>query len=366
MHDLMSKLGFGYMRLPKKAGGFDMEQINKMVDAFLDSGGVYFDTAFVYQGSEAAMRDSLVSRYPRESFKIASKFNLRHIKPSDKIDAQFITSCERLGVEYIDSYMLHGINAAISKKGEEIGAWDYIKDLKAKNLVRQIGFSLHAPPKDLEEILSKHPEVDFAQLQINYLDWENPKVQSRRLYETARKFDVPIIIMEPVKGGLLASEDSPIAEFLHKENPNASIASLALRFAAQLEGVAMTLSGMSAFDQLSDNIKTFKDFKPLSEAERAMAEKAVELINAEPRVACTGCGYCAGDCPAKIMIPNMIDTYNNYLIYKTTNNVEHPYRLWASNGGKAGDCTKCGLCEDICPQDIIVTEVLEKLSALFD
>ena len=229
-----------------------------------------------------------------------------------------------------------------------------------------MGFSFHAPPEDLDEILSKHPEAEFVQLQINYLDWDSPKVQSRSLYETARKHNVPIVVMEPVKGGMLTGDTSPIAELLRNANPNVSMASWALRFAAQLDGVFVTLSGMSSYDQLADNVATFADFKPLSSEEQTVLDKAVGIFNAVPRIACTSCRYCVNDCPSKIPIPTLLDIYNSYLVHNTTTNLDHGYRLWTRNGGKAGDCVTCKVCEDICPQDLEIADTMTKISALFD
>jgi predicted aldo/keto reductase-like oxidoreductase len=354
------------MRLPRKDGAFDMAQICEMADAFIESGGTYFDAAYVYEGAEAALCESVLKRYPRENVQIATKLNLHVADAPEQLDQQFNTSLERLGTGYVDFYLLHGINAKASKKAEELGAWEYVRDLKAKGLVRHAGFSFHGQPEDLEEILSKHQEAEFVQLQINYLDWNNPDVQSRRLYEIARGHGKPIIVMEPLQGGLLASEASPIAPLLRDAGPGVSMASWALRFAAQLEGVVVVLSGMSSSGQVADNISSFADIKPLTPDEQAVLDKAVEIINAAPRVACTDCRYCIGDCPSKIMIPSVIDIYNDYLIHNTTTNLSHGYRFVTMNGGKAGDCTACRSCESVCPQKLDIVDTLAKASALFD
>ena len=362
----IAKLGFGYMRLPRKGGGFDSEQINRMADAFLDSGGSYFDAAFVYEGAEAALRESVIKRYPRERVHIATKLNLNPIDAPEQMDKQFNTSLARLGTDYVDFYLLHGIDSIQNEKAEKLGAWSYLSGLKAKGSIRHMGFSFHGAPEELEEILTKHPEAEFCQLQINYLDWNNPKVNSRKLYEIARKFNVPIIIMEPVKGGMLTGAASPIAELLRDANPNASMASWALRYAMQLEGVLVTLSGMSSFEQLTDNIATFTGFSPLSNDELAVLDKAVEILEAVPRVACTECRYCVNDCPSNIPIPVVIEAYNNYLIYNTTTNVDGYYKMVTKDGGKAGDCISCRVCEGLCPQNIEIADTLAKASALFD
>ncbi|MCL2408792.1 MAG: aldo/keto reductase [Oscillospiraceae bacterium] len=361
----MKKLGFGFMRLPRKGEGFDMAQINKMVDAFIENGGEHFDTAFVYR-TEGAVNESVVKRHPREKFKVATKLNLRVMQSEKEIPDQFRSSITDLGVDYIDYYMLHGLDAKTSaERGEGWGAWDFIKALKAKGTVKNIGFSFHSTPADLEEILTKHPYVDFVQLQINYIDWENPKVESRGIYEVARKHNVPIFIMEPIKGGMLASEDNPATAKLKEANPGVSAASWAMRYAAGLEGVAVSLSGMSTFEQMQDNIKTFADFKPLSKDELAAVTRAVEIFQSIPRIGCTGCNYCE-ECPSKILIPSMLDAYNNYLVYNTTNNIEHAYRMASHWGAPAKECISCNACEQACPQKLEIVPVLKKLSELFD
>ena len=362
----IGKLGFGFMRLPRKGDGFDLEQINKMVDKFIESGGTYFDTAFVYEGAEVAMRETVIKRHPRDKVQIATKLNLNFVEKPEQLEEQFNTSLERLGTDHIDFYLLHGLNSMTSKKAEELGAWTFLAGLKEKGLIDHIGFSFHAPPTDLDEILSNHPEAEFVQIQLNYLDWNSPKVQSRGMYEVARKHNVPVIVMEPIKGGMLTGDDSPIAGLLREANPNASMASWALRFAAQLEGVFVTLSGMSSYEQLADNVSTFADFKPLSDEEQAVLVKAVGIFDSVPRIPCTSCRYCVNDCPSKIMIPMMFDVYNNYLVYNTTTNLDHNYRMFTRNNGKAGDCIACRVCESICPQKLEIADTMAKISALFD
>ena len=364
--DKIGKLGFGYMRLPRKGDGFDMEQINRMADAFIAGGGTYFDTAFVYEGSEVALRESVIKRYPRDSVQIATKLNLGFLEKPEQLEEQYKTSFERLGTDYFDFYLLHGMSAMTAKKADDLGAWDFFKGLKEKGLIRHMGFSFHGQAADLDEILSKHPEVEFVQLQINYLDWDNPKVNSKGMYEAARKHGKPVIVMEPVKGGMLTGDTSPIAGLLHKANPNASMASWALRYAAGLEGVMVTLSGMSAFEHVVDNVSTFTDLKPLSSEEKAVLDEAIAVFNAVPRIPCTSCRYCVNDCPQKIAIPMLIETYNNYLTYNTTTNLDHGYHMATRNGGKASDCINCRVCEGICPQKIDIVVTLEKVAALFD
>jgi len=364
----IGKLGFGYMRLPVKGGAYDTEQINRMADAFLGNGGTYFDAAFIYEGAEEALRDTVVKRYPgdRGKIQIATKLSLHAAKSLEDMKKHFQISLDRLGTDYIDFYLLHGLDAASSGKGEELGAWEYLKELKSKGLIRHIGFSFHGTPEDLDEIFSKHPEAEFVQPQINYLDWDGQRVQARRLHEVTRKYDIPIVAMEPLRGGLLASADSPITSLLRAANPGASPASWALRFVAQLEGVIVTLSGMSSLDQVTDNVATFADLKPLSSDEMALLDKAVEIINSVPRIDCTSCRYCVKECPSNIAIPNMIGVYNDYLAYKTTAGINRPYWLFTRNAGKAGDCTACKACEEICTQKLEIAELMKVISGVFD
>ena len=361
----IGKLGFGYMRLPQKDGGNDMEQIIRMADAFIEGGGTYFDAAFVYQGAEVALRESVISRYPRESVQIATKLNVRFANSADQAKDQYKTSLERLGTDYIDFYLIHGINAGSSLRAEEFGIWDMFAELKEKGQIGHMGFSFHGSPAELEEILTRHPEADFVQLQINYLDWDSPTVQSRLQYEVARKFDTPIAIMEPIKGGMLTGAESDVAKLLQEANPNLSLAAWALRFAASLEGVYVTLSGMSNFEQVADNVSTFVDFKPLTQDEGALLEKAVEVFNSVPRIECTECRYCIEDCPSNIPIPALIDLYNEFLVYKTTVNLSRRYGQITREGGKADECTACRVCEGICPQQLEITDTIAKVAEIF-
>ena len=359
----IGKLGFGFMRLPTAGNGFDMAQINKMVDAFMEGGFTYFDTAFVYRGSERALFESLVERYPRESFQIATKLNLHFADTQEKIISSFDKSCERLGVDYIDFYMLHGIGDRTGEKDEEMGAWGFLSGLKTAGKVRYIGFSFHGTPEKLESILTKHPEVDFVQLQINYIDWEDEEIQAKRLYEICRQHGKPIVVMEPVKGGMLASEKSSFAEIFKKADPGASLASWALRFIAPMEGILVTLSGMSSLAQMEDNLATMKDLKALSDAEMKTVNEAIAALRAVPRIPCTECGYCLEGCPQKIDIPAQIDIYNDYLTFQSLANSRQQYMF--ADEPKAGACTACRACEEQCPQNIGIADTLAKIVELF-
>ena len=264
----IKKLGFGCMRLPKKDGKIEIEETKEMVDLFMKEGFTYFDTAWAYIGSEEAVKEALVERYPRESYKLATK-NAAWIECKTKEDAiaQFDTSLERTGAGYFDFYLLHNLGEGRTKYFDDFDMWEFVKKLKKEGKVKHIGFSFHSTPEELEELLQKHPEMEFVQLQINYADWENPAIKSRECYEIARKYEKPVIIMEPVKGGTLADPPELVKKVLKDANPNISYASWAIKFAANLEGIITVLSGMSNIEQMKDNISYMKDFTHFSENE---------------------------------------------------------------------------------------------------
>lgn len=362
------KLGFGFMRLPQSAdkSGFDLPQICKMVDTFLENGYTYFDTAFVYQGSEEALRDSLIKRHPRENYQIASKLNIMFTKSRADMAEQFETTMQRLETPYLDFYLLHGLGGRSLKAAEDLGAWDFVKELKSSGKIKHLGFSFHGSPDDLENILSNHPEAEFVQLQMNYLDWEGEEVQARRLYEIARAHSTPVIVMEPALGGNLASETMPWADGFKKAEPECSVASWAFRFLADLDGLITILSGMSTYEQICDNIKTFNNLKPLSDDDRELIKHTAEQIRAIPGIPCTGCKYCVEQCPAKINIPGMMDMYTEYLMYDSVVSIKHSYPFVSMGTGKAKDCVACHECEKHCPQHIEIADYIAKLSALVD
>lgn len=361
------KLGFGYMRLPRHSdGSFDLPQICNMVDTFLENGFTYFDTAFVYQGSEEALRDTLINRHPRENYQIASKLNLMFVKEKKDMQEQFETTLKRLGTSYLDFYLLHGLGGRSMTLAEDFEAWDFVTKLKAEGKVRHTGFSFHGTPDELTEILTKHPESEFVQLQMNYLNWESDDVQSRRLYEIAREHEIPVIVMEPVLGGNLASETMPWSEGFKKADPESSVASWAFRFLSELPGLITILSGMSTYEQLADNIKTFKGLTPLTDSDRELIRQTVEQIRAVPGIPCTGCRYCVEECPSKINIPDLLDLYTEYMIYDSTVSIKHSYNFATMNSGKAKDCIACHKCEEHCPQHIEIAEYMKKLSELVD
>ena len=297
------KLGFGFMRLPHVGDEIDLEQVKKMVDLFLSRGFTYFDTAYVYDGgkSEEAMREALVKRYPRDSFTIATKLPLWNVGTSfDDFRRLTDTSLQRLGVDYVDFYLVHNIN---NNKYEECNVWEYMKELKAEGRAKHIGFSFHGTPELLEKVLSEHDEAEFVQLQINYNDWDSPNIASGKCYEIARAHHKPVVIMEPVKGGSLATLTDEVAAPFRALDPNASNASFAIRYAASLDGIIAVLSGMSTLAQVEDNVSFMDDFKKLDDRERAAVAEVVENLAKVKTIPCTSCKYCVEGCPMSINIP---------------------------------------------------------------
>ena len=360
----IGKLGYGNMRLPKVGGEIDTATINRMIDMYMAAGYSYFDTAYIYEGSEDVLREALVKRYPRETFHIATKISLMTAGSAADMQHQVDTSLKRLGVGYVDYYLLHGLNAAYIKAADEFDAWTFLRGLKDKGIAKHIGFSFHGTPEELEMLLDKHPYVELVQLQINYLDWENPNVQSRRLYEIARAHNTPISIMEPNKGGWLAGETSEAGLLLKGEDPSSSVASWAFRFVMELEGILTILTGMGNIGELEDNIKTFNENKPLSAHEHELIKKAVETINSAPAVPCTDCRYCMPRCPEKIIIPSFLRIYSSYLVYKNLDTLKHIYFMLGAEGGQAEKCIKCGACEKACPQHLDISSYMAEITQL--
>ncbi len=361
------KLGFGLMRLPRLAdGSIDIEQGKTMVDRFIEGGGTYFDTAFVYEGSEDAAKKMLVDRYPRDSYTLATKVNARVAADAEAAKQQFQTSLERTGAGYFDYYLLHAMGSGNKDKYAAFGLWEFVAEQKKKGLVRNMGFSFHDKPEVLDELLTAHPEVDFVQLQINYADWESDDVQSRACYDTVRKHGKKVVIMEPVKGGNLASLPKEAEDLLKALRPELSIASWGIRFAASLEGVLAVLSGMSTTAQVEDNISYMKHFEPLSEAEHQALEQVVEILKKQRQIPCTACRYCTENCPMSINIPGVFSAYNMFLRYDNLGAAKHTYQLRIRSGGKASDCLRCGACEAACPQHLPIRDLLEELAGVLE
>ena len=360
------KLGFGLMRLPKKGLGTDIEQVKKMVDLFMEAGFTYFDTAYVYLGSEAAAKKALVDRYPREAYTLATKLNVM-LAPTEKAaKKQFYTSLERTGAGYFDYYLLHALMENNYAKYDKLHLWDFVKEQKEKGLIRHLGFSYHAGPKLLDQLLTDHPEVDFIQLQINYADWENPSVASRANYEMARKHGKSIVVMEPVKGGSLANPPGEVKEIFKKYRPDMSYASWAIRFVASLDGIITVLSGMSNTSQMEDNLSYMKNFVPLNEEEQKIIQQAQRILGKSSTIPCTACHYCTEGCPKQIPIPEIFSAANKQLGNGQMAEAVDDYRRAAAEGHRASDCIGCKQCENACPQHLSIVEHLKSCARMLE
>ena len=360
------KLGFGLMRLPKTNEAIDVPQVCEMVDHFLAAGFTYFDTAYVYDGSEVAAKAALVDRHPRASYTLATKLHVGKCANAEEARKELETSLARTGAGYFDYYLLHVLMANNVDKYEEFGLWDFVRELKANGTIRHYGFSFHDSPELLDKLLTEHPDVDFVQLQINYADWENPEVQSRACYEVARKHGKQVVIMEPVKGGALANPPEQVKALFDAAKPGASYASWALRFAASLDGVLAVLSGMSNLEQVDDNLATMSDFQPLNDAEQKVIQQAQHILGNSAAIACTACHYCTAGCPKKIAIPEIFAAANKQLANGQKAEAAAAYAAATAEGGKASACIHCKQCERICPQHLPITDLLGRCAAMFE
>ena len=376
----VKKLGFGFMRLPalnKNPDDIDIEQVKKMVDLYMERGFSYFDTAFVYNNgkSEEAFRMAVSDRYPREAFQAATKLPLWQPISFDEMKEMTQTSFSRMGLDYADLYLLHGIGPEKLEMVDRIKAWGYIDSVRESGKAKNIGFSYHGDSDTLNRILDVHAkDLDMVQLQINYLDWEDENVQARKCYEAAVSHGLGIIVMEPAKGGLLSDFTPAVADIFTRANPDVSFASWALRFPLNLDGVVTVLSGMSSFAQIEDNIRIAEEAAPLTEAENAVIGEAMEELKKVPTIPCTGCRYCVDGCPQKINTPKILDILNDYIKYKNVTSTRRIYGMVTSAYGpfgtgvaaKSSDCTECGSCEEHCPQKIEIIKAHKEAAALFE
>ena len=366
------KLGFGCMRFPltdpKDVTAIDIDQVKEMVDLFMDAGGTYFDTAFVYHDghSEVALREALVERYPRDSFTIATKCLAWALPNAETAKACLDTSLERLGTDYVDYYLLHNVGGERTKKFDDFGLWKWAQEMKAAGRIRNVGFSMHDGAETLDQLLDEHPEVDFIQLQVNYLDWESPVVQSRRNMEVARKHGKPVVIMEPARGGRLADLPAAVAAPLLEARPDLSQASWAYRFCYNQPGVLTVLSGMSTPDQVRQNVAEWREHgDAFSPREQKALDAACKVLASVPTVPCTNCRYCVKDCPQQIAIPEIMNLLNLEVQTENTEFAKQQYS-WQAALGRASDCIQCGACEAMCPQSIDIIEQLEKAAEHFE
>jgi len=365
------KLGFGLMRLPRTEDGkhVDIPQFKQMVDMFIAAGGTYFDTAYVYGNgeSERATKEALVDRYPRESYTLCTKLNVRAQGVYDETSAkaQFYTSLDRTGAGYFDYYLLHALMPGNYKLYDEYHIWDFAKELKERGLIKHYGFSFHGTTEMLEELLTDHPDVDFIQLQINYLDLDNPSVESQKCYDIARAHGKSFTVMEPVKGGALANPMDEVKKLFTDYAPDMSPASWAIRYCASLDGVITVLSGMSNVEQMADNLSYMKDFKPLCAEEYEVIEKVREAFRTVKAIGCTGCSYCTDGCPMQIPIPKIFSARNRMYQFNDLRRGREAYKYAIKDAGSASDCVECGQCEGACPQALPIIKLLAECAEVF-
>ena len=358
--------GFGCMRLPMQGEEVDKEQFCRMIDLFLSEGFCYFDTAHGYlQGkSELAIRECLAARYPRERYILTDKLTAPYFKKKEDIRPFFESQLAACGVEYFDFYLMHAQSKDIFEHFKRCQAYEEALALKEEGKIKHFGISFHDKAEVLEQILKEYPQIEVVQIQFNYVDYEDPAVQSRRCYEVCRKYGKPVIVMEPVKGGNLVNlpeEAKKILEDLHGGSP----ASYAIRFAAGFEGIMMVLSGMSNLEQMQDNLSYMKDFVPLSEKEMDAIRGVRKVFASMQLIPCTACRYCTDGCPKKISIPDLFACMNAKKIYHDWN-TDYYYGLHTKNGGKASDCIGCGRCEKSCTQHLPIRKLLKDVTKEFE
>lgn len=363
-----SKLGFGLMRLPKDENGEILqEQVTRMVDAFMKAGLTYFDTAYAYAGSEASMRKALVERYPRDAFTIADKLPAWKLKGEGDVERIFNESLKLCGVDYFDFYLLHSIEESHYPTYKKYHCFDFLTKMKEQGKIKYIGFSFHDSAEFLDKVLTEHPEVDFVQLQLNYLDWENGVIQSRKNYEVARKHNKPIVVMEPVKGGTLAAFPKDIEKIYKDYAPEKSIASWALRYILSKEGIMTVLSGMSNEEQMNDNLSTVTHFQNINGTEEKLIQEVTEKVLSYPTIPCTACRYCVPGCPMKIKIPDLFTAYNSARTYGANRRYVTYYKNHTQGEHSlASQCIGCGQCERVCPQHLEIISLLQKVAKEFD
>lgn len=361
------KFGFGCMRLPMKGDKVDTEEFSKMVDTFIENGFNYFDTAHGYLGglSETAIKECLTSRYPRDQYILTDKLTNFFFKKEEDIRPFFESQLEACGVDYFDYYLMHAQSADNFAFFKKCHAYETALELKKEGKIRHFGISFHDRADVLEQILKEYPQIEAVQIQFNYLDYEDPAVESRKCYEVCCKYGKPVIVMEPVKGGNLVKlpdEARAVFDKLH----GGSSAGYAIRFAAGFDGIRMVLSGMSSLEQMEDNISYMKDFQPLSKEEQEAVQKVTEIFQSQNMIQCTACRYCTAGCPKHISIPDLFACMNAKKIFHDWNTDYYYNNVHTVNNGKASDCIKCGKCEKACPQHLPIRKLLEDVAEEFE
>ncbi len=359
--------GFGCMRFPTVDGKANRAEICRMFDAFLEAGFNYFDTAHGYMkgDSESIVRECLVERYPRESFVLTDKLSSQHFTKNEEIRPLFAKQLAACGVEYFDFYLMHAQDRNSFAKYKTCRAYETALELRAEGKIRHLGISFHDKAEVLSQILAEYPQIEVVQIQLNYLDYEDATVESRKCLEVCQRYGKPVIVMEPVKGGSLVKlPDTAQAIFdaLH----GGSNASYAIRFAAGQEGVFMVLSGMSTLEMVEENVGFMRNFKPLTDAERTAVDKVSAVLRGVDVIPCTECRYCTEVCPKGLAIPDLFSCYNSYKVLQNWNAEYYYNDVLTLHGGKASECVGCGACEGICPQHLPIRKLLRETAALFE
>ena len=370
--DFGKRLGMGCLRLPildpNNQQSIDYETLEKMIDIFLDHGFTYFDTSYIYHGelSESAIGKTLVDRYPRDSFLLSTKMPIKFMKKKEDMERIFEEQLNKCHVDYFDFYLIHSIGKETYDNCKKWDTFDFLMKKRAEGKFREFGVSLHDTPEFLDLVLTEHPEIDFVIEQLNYIDWVNPAIRSKDIYEVAVKHNKPVVVMEAIKGGTLAEIPDEAKKIMKEYNPNASIASWALRFVGSLPGVRVVLAGMPRMEFFLDNVKTFEDFIPLNKEEYKIIDQVVEIINANTAIPCTVCRYCESECPNDIDIPDYFALYNDMkrLEKSSSPNDVLTQALYYGNlieagRGHASSCIKCKKCEKVCPQNLDIIKYLE-------
>lgn len=357
--EMASLLGFGCMRFPEKDNVIEQDKVEEMVDYAISHGVNYFDTAYVYgDGKSERSISKALKKYPRDSYYLTDKLPLWICNKKEDMEKVFNETLERLDTDYIDFYLIHSMDKAKFEKMIEFGAIPFVEEKRRQGKIKHVGFSFHDDEECLKNMLDAH-DWDFVQLQLNYYDWKTSKAES--LYKLAEEKNVPIIVMEPIRGGSLANPPKEVREIFKSINDNEP-AAWALKFVASLPNVKVILSGMSDFDQVKQNIETLGNFNSLDENEKKGFEKAVEYLNSLDIVPCTGCEYCL-PCPKGVKIPNLFRTYNEYISFGN----EEVFKT--KTQGELKDygpdlCVKCGLCKKKCPQHLDIPNLFSKYTNL--
>ncbi|MBD5086944.1 MAG: Fe-S oxidoreductase [Clostridiales bacterium] len=365
--EVHKNFGFGCMRLPMKKGEVDYDEFNKMIDTYLQSGFNYFDTAHGYlQGkSEIALRDCLVKRYPRDKYILTNKLTNFYFKSEADVRPFFESQLKICGVEYFDFYLMHAQSKEIFSNFKRCRAYEQALEFKAEGKIKHFGISFHDTAEVLDEILTQYPQIEVVQIQLNYVDYDDPAVQSRKCLEVCNKHNKPVIVMEPVKGGNLVNLPE-MAKKYFEELGDASSASYAIRFAAGCKGVFMVLSGMSDLAQMNDNISYMKDFRPLDGKEMQAVQNVCSVFKSMNLIPCTACRYCIDGCPKKISIPDLFACMNTKNIYNDWNADYYYGEVYTKTNGKASECIKCGKCEKACPQHLPIRDLLKNVAKEFE